>query len=378
MDTAWFWLVVPGFLIWLGVGLVPWRPWSTREVLETHGPTPDEDFGEITVLVPARNEAGQIGDTLHNLRGQGRNLRIIVIDDESEDGTRRIAQDALADSQGEVLQGEPMPGGWTGKLWALEQGFQRVQTELTLLVDADIRLLPGILAALRGKLCGEALALVSLMARLRMETFWERLLMPAFVFFFKLLYPFALAADPRRRMAAAAGGCILVETGAIRAIGGFGALRGELIDDCALARRVKSTGGSIWLGLTHSVVSCRAYEGLGEIGRMVARTAYTQLRYSFWLLLLCSAILIAAYWLVPAGLLAPDPRVRGLALLAFGLMMLSYAPTLKFYGRSPAWSATLPLVGTLYLAMTWWSALRYWTGTRAQWRGRTYGTRERA
>ena len=154
MDTAWFWLVVPGFLIWLGVGLVPWRPWSTREVLESRGPTPDEDFGEITVLVPARNEAGQIGDTLHNLRGQGRNLRIIVIDDESEDGTRRIAQDALADGQGEVLQGEPMPAGWTGKLWALEQGFQRVQTELTLLVDADIRLLRGILAALRGNARG--------------------------------------------------------------------------------------------------------------------------------------------------------------------------------------------------------------------------------
>ena len=201
---------------------------------------------------------------------------------------------------------------------------------------------------------------------------WERLLLPAFIFFFRLLYPFHLANKPGGWVAAAAGGCVLVETAALARIGGFGAIRGALIDDCALARAIKDAGLRTWVGSTTGAVSHRAYPTLGVVWRMVARTAYTQLRYSLALLLLCTLLMALAFW-APVASLA-GPLVAQIA-AAVGLvaMAVCYLPTLLYYRLSPAWALAMPLIGTLYLAMTWHSALRDWGGRRSEWKGRVYG-----
>jgi hopene-associated glycosyltransferase HpnB len=219
-------------------------------------------------------------------------------------------------------------------------------------------------------------ALVSVMARLRMESAWERLLIPAFVYFFKLLYPFRLSNGPGRWVAAGAGGCMLVERSALEAIGGFAAVRGALIDDCALARAIKGSGRRIWIGLSHGVTSHRPYRGLGPIWEMVARTAYTQLGTSPKLLLACTAVMLLAFWAPLAGALFGAGAPRTVAALGLAAMALSYQPVLRFYRRSPAWAAALPLIGTLYLAMTWDSALRCWRGERSRWKGRSYAARD--
>jgi hopene-associated glycosyltransferase HpnB len=207
-----------------------------------------------------------------------------------------------------------------------------------------------------------------------MQGYWEKLLLPAFIFFFRLLYPFQLANDPKqRRVAAAAGGCILLETKLIDEIGGFAALRSALIDDCTFARRVKSLGARTWIGLTHSVCSVRRYDTLEAIWNMVARSAFTQLHYSTVALLGCTAVFLAAFWLPIAGLFLGDVAARTLAVVALLAMITSYVPTLRFYRLGSAWVMALPLIGTLYLAMTWSSALRYWRGQRSRWKDRVYG-----
>jgi len=216
------------------------------------------------------------------------------------------------------------------------------------------------------------LHLVSLLAFLRMESFWEKLLMPAFVYFFKLLYPFHLSNTGSRMVAAAAGGCVLLRTASLARAGGFEAIKGSLIDDCALARRFRNAGLAIWIGLSHSARSGRSYDGLAGIWNMIARTAYTQLRHSFILLVLCTALLTAGFVLPPAGLFSADPAVRSLGLAAILLMAAGYLPTLRYYGMNPAWCAAFPLAGALYLLMTWSSAWRYWTGTGAGWKERSY------
>jgi hopene-associated glycosyltransferase HpnB len=369
---AWLFLALPGAIVWVSILILPWRPWRVRELLDAESPPPNADLGDVTVLIPARNEAALIGQALAALDAQGQNLRIVLVDDQSSDGTSEAARAAAGHGLC-VVSGRPLPAGWTGKLWALEQGRVHASRPFTLLIDADIALQPGILVRLRDKMEHDGLGLASLMAALRMKTTWEKLLMPAFVYFFKLLYPFRLSNDPRRhRVAAAAGGCVLLRTQVLDEIGGFGALRDALIDDCALARQVKARGYKTWVGLTHSVRSIRAYDGLGAIWNMVARSAFTQLRYSIGLLLGCTTLFAAAFWLPLGGLLAPSLSARTLSALALGAMMASYLPTLKFYRRSPLWALALPVTATLYLAMTWTSALRYWGGRRSQWKGRIY------
>jgi hopene-associated glycosyltransferase HpnB len=297
----WTCLTLASAVVWFGILLLPWRPWGTREVLDSDAPSADEDLRDITVLIPARNEAACIAATLSALKAQGRNISIVLVDDQSMDGTARIASQTAGENL-RMIPGEPLPGGWTGKLWALEQGTRHVHTSLTLLLDADIELRPGILALLRKKMAEDNLQFISLMADLRMVGFWERLLLPAFVYFFRLLYPFHLANSSSSRVAAAAGGCILMETRLIDEMGGFQALRGELIDDCALAKRVKSLGYRIWIGLTHSARSLRPYDRLGALWNMVARTAYAQLAYSPLLLFFCTAMMIIAFGLPTFGL----------------------------------------------------------------------------
>jgi hopene-associated glycosyltransferase HpnB len=355
-------------VIWVGILLAPWRAWSTAERLDPAFGAGDDpsgiDLSDVTALVPARDEATVIGTTIAGLRAQGAGLRILVIDDQSSDGTADIARAAGA----EVMAGAPLAEGWVGKLWALEQGRRSVGTRRTLLVDADIELLPGVVAALIAK----DRALVSLMAVLEMRTGWERLLIPAFVYFFKLLYPFRISNSASRLVAAAAGGCVLVETAMLERIGGFGALRGAIIDDCTLARKVKDAGGRTWVGLTHSAISLRRMPTLGTIWHMVARSAFAQLRYSTVLLVLCVVVLVIAFWVPVAGVVAGGGATWWLSVTALVAMVATYVPVLKFYGRSPLWALALPVAGTLYLLMTVSSAVRAWRGVRSSWKGREY------
>lgn len=376
---SWNHLAAVGGLIWGTILLLPWKPWGTCESVDSSPGPSDVDLADITALIPARNEATIIAETLSSLRTQGLHLQMILVDDQSTDGTGAIVQ-VRGGPNLPILTGEPLPGGWSGKLWALEQGFRLVTTPLTLLVDADIRLEPGILRGLREKMREENLSLISLMARMRMVSFWEKLLMPAFVYFFKMLYPFRLSNSTRTSVAAAAGGCILLETRLIREVGGFEAIRRELIDDCALAKRVKARGYRTWIGLTHSVQSLRSYDQLSGIWQMVSRTAFCQLRYSIPLLVGTTIALLMSFWLPVAGLAFPSATAKAMSLSALAAMIMTYLPTLRFYGRSRAWAFALPLITTLYLAMTWSSMIQFWFGSGSSWKDRSYRlpeTRER-
>ncbi|MCG6917724.1 MAG: glycosyltransferase [Deltaproteobacteria bacterium] len=371
METVLTLFATLGAVIWLIILVLPYRPWSTREALDGVSNFPQEDLSDITVLVPARNEEEMIKTTLPALLGQGRGLHIILVDDQSTDGTFEIARQ-IGGKELLIILGEAPPAGWSGKLWALEQGRSHIETPLTLLLDADIEVKPGIIMELRRAMKERNVQLISLMAMLRMKTFWERLLMPAFVYFFKLLYPFRLSNSPGSKTAAAAGGCILMETAVLNAIGAFASLRGELIDDCALARRVKSLGYKTWMGLSHSVRSLRPYNSLGIIWNMVARTAFTQLGYSKLALLFCTIIMLVSFCIPVIGLLLSPGYVMLLSAFCLAGMMLTYLPTLRFYGIAGWWALPMPLIGSLYLAMTWTSAIKHWLGETAHWKGRKY------
>jgi hopene-associated glycosyltransferase HpnB len=364
-------------LAWAGVLLSPHQPHRVRERLEAD-PAAHDDLASVTVLIPARDEAPSIGRTVAALAAQGPGLTVIVVDDESTDGTAEAAKTAASTSALElrVVAGGPLPGDWAGKLWALEQGLAAVDRPFVLLLDADIEIAPGLVATLLREAHARNASLMSLMAELHCTTFWERLLTPAFVFFFKLLYPFAWVADPRRRTAAAAGGCMLVRSDALRAIGGFAAIRGELIDDCALAAALKRAHAPIWLGMTHSVRSLREYSGLRDFWSMVSRSAFTQLGYSTIWLLLAVALMIATLLAPVAGAIVAavtqDVPLLALALVAWLVMGAAYWPLVRFYRLPPAWALTLPAAGALFLAMTVSSAVGYWRGTRASWKERAY------
>ena len=357
--------------MWLLLLALPWRPWSTAEREEALVGTETTDFTEVTALIPARDEASCVTACLSALVAQGHLAQIILIDDESADGTGEIAQTLNIDNL-TVLTGTSPPPGWSGKLWALEQGFASVRTNRTLLLDADIVLEPGILAALNKRMSGNQLHLVSVMARLRIENRWEKLLLPAFIYFFKLLYPFSLSNNPKSRVAAAAGGCVLIDTKALRSIGGFNSLRNAIIDDCTLARLVKTEGKQTWIGLSHDVRAIRPYESLTKIWDMVARTAFTQLGYSITMLGLCTVLLTLTFVIPTVGLLYGTGFVPFVALVAFVAMGVSYLPIIHFYGLRPVWILALPLAACLFLAMTWSSAVRYWGGERARWKDRSY------
>ncbi len=372
----WLWFVATGAAVWGIVLCAPWRPWSTREHLEAAAGSERGQAEDVTVLIPARNEEKTISAVLGSLRTQGAGLRVVLVDDQSTDGTAEAARRAGIDGL-RIVAGKPLPPGWSGKLWALEQGLATVDTPLTLLLDADIVLAPGMLQALRDKVRTNDFGLVSLMAELNMTSWWERLLIPAFIFFFKLLYPFRLANGPWRRIAAAAGGCILVRTQHLRDIGAFASLRDALIDDCTLAARIKRSGVRTWIGLTHGARSNRRHS-FASIWNMVARTAFTQLGYSTAALLSCSAALLVAFAAPVAGLFVGGPPEKLLGAAALAAMAASYVPTLRFYNQSPWFAAALPLTGLLYLCMTWSSAIGCWRGKRSQWKGRVYASKNRS
>jgi len=361
-------------LVWLITLLLPWQPWRNREVLEAETDFSDVDLHDVTVLIPARDEAEVIAGTLQSLKQQGRGLQVVLVDDDSSDETVNIARASGLENL-TIIESKSLPPGWTGKLWAQEQGLKAVNTPLLLLLDADIALKPGMLKALKQKQQKEGLQFVSLMAVLRFQSFWEKLLMPAFIYFFKMIYPFALANSPKSRMAAAAGGCIFLETAVLKDIGGMAVIKDAVIDDCTLAKTIKSKGYKIWIGLTHGVISQRPYVGLSEIWQMVARTAYTQLYYSRLLLMLCTLIMLLMYWWpLMAVFWIETPGELFINGLSLSIMITLYLPTLFFYRLNPLWALTMPVVAALYLMMTWTSAIRYWRGERSRWKGRRYLT----
>ncbi len=363
-------------VLWLGVLLQPWLPWLNREVFSLSAAQQNFhacDLSDITVLIPARNEALHIQQTLNAIAQQGQGLHVIVIDDQSQDDTYVKAKSSTVKHL-TILKGQALPAAWSGKLWALQQGLAQVNSRYTLLLDADIRLIPGTIAALRDKMQAEHLQLISLMAALRMQSVWERLLMPAFIYYFKLIYPFALANNPHyTKVAAAAGGCIMVETAALHKVDAFNSVHDALIDDCTLAAKIKTAGYKTWLGLTHLAISQRQYNNLSSIWDMVARTAYTQLRYSPWLLLITTVLMLCMYWVPLLSILvAGSGLVTGMACLILLMMFISYWPTVHYYNVHPLWVFALPLTASLFLLMTWSSAIRYWRGQRSAWKGRQY------
>src|SRR3984885_7828236 len=362
-------LVVAGSLLWVALLLAPWQPWSARECREPESGPVERNLCDVTVLIPARNESAVIKRTLSALGNQSSGLQVILVDDQSSDETASLAVLTLGAGL-LVLKGKPLPSGWTGKLWALEQGWRNTRTELILLLDADIELDPGMIGALKQKLTGESLHLISVMARFRMETFWEKLLAPSFIYFFKLLYPFSLGNNPNSALGVAAGGCILVRSDALRNTGAFTSIRDAIIDDCALAASVKKSGGRTWTGLSLSVRSHRPYPHLSNFWEMVERTAFTQLRYSIWLLLATTFGTAPVLWFPWLGLFSSSFAVRWFAVAGFCAMISTYLPTLRYYHRAILWAPMLPFVGSLYLLMTWSSALRYWRGKRSEWKGR--------
>ena len=306
-------------------------------------------------------------------------MQIIVVDDNSSDKTAEIVA-AMEDERVEVISGKPLPENWAGKMWAVAQGVEYAQakfpkTPYLLLTDADIEHGDGVLSKLAAKAEGEQLDLVSLMVRLRCDTLWEAVLIPPFVYFFQKLFPFPWVNNPRRKTAAAAGGCMLVRWSALRRIGGISRIRNRVIDDCALAAAIKP-GGPIWLGLAETSHSLRGYDRLGGIWDMVARTAFVQLRRSNLLVALSTVGMMFLY-LVPPIALIFGVMNSDLAVVVFGaagwsVMAVSIVPTLKLYGLNTAYSVLLPVAGILYGVMTVSSALRDWRGKGGAWKGRNY------
>jgi hopene-associated glycosyltransferase HpnB len=389
--SVWFALLaaLPA-LAWLYLLVGHGRFWLCRERLAAAAPDLPE-WPDVAAVVPARNEEETVATVLASLTAQdypGR-LSVVLVDDRSGDATRARAEAVPACGTGRaplhILAGEALPPGWSGKLWAVHQGIARATQagpppEFLFLSDADIVHPPDGLRRLVGKAVTEKRDLVSLMAKLNCETFWERLLIPPFVFFFQKLYPFPRANSDGDRTAAAAGGCVLIRRSALERIGGIAAIRSALIDDCSLAKAVKRGGGRLWLGLADDTRSLRVYRDLTPIWMMVARSAFTQLRYS-GLLLAGTVLGMALLYLLPPLLLllAPvhaDVRAAELGALAWLLTSAAYLPTLLYYGQPIWWALTLPFAALLYLGMTLDSARRHWWGRGSRWKGREYGRRE--
>lgn len=337
--------------------------WLCRERDEPPARAPDV-WPSVTAVIPARNEAAGIGACVESLKAQDYPgpFRIIVVDDQSDDATAAIARNLGVT----VVSGAPHPPGWTGKLFAVSQGVAAADTDYLWLTDADITHAPDNLRQLVTRAKGGRLVLVSLMAQLNCASFAEKLLVPAFVFFFAMLFPFAWVNDPRAKTAAAAGGCMLVERAALDRAGGIAAIRGEIIDDCALGRALKRQG-PIWLGLTRRAVSIRPYPRLSDIRAMVARSAYAQLGYSP-LALLGTVVGMMLLYVVPLAGLVGGGAVFGA--LTWAVMTVCFQPILHFYRRSPVWGVALPLIGVLYAAFTVDSAVQHWRGRGGMWKGR--------
>ncbi|MFJ9075141.1 glycosyltransferase [Streptomyces sp. NPDC102278] len=372
--AAWLWLTLAQGMFW-------------RTDVRLPGRTDPAHWPSVAIVVPARDEARVLPHSLPSLIAQDYPgaAEIFLVDDGSTDGTADLARRLAAEQPGLPLTivspGEPEPG-WTGKLWALRHGIGQaraarpVEPDYLLLTDADIAHEPDSLRELVAAATSADLDLVSQMARLRVASVWERLVVPAFVYFFAQLYPFRRVNRPGARTTAAAGGCVLLRTATAVRAGVPDSIRQAVIDDVSLARAVRRSGGRIWLGLAERVDSVRPYPALGDLWRMVSRSAYTQLRHQPLLLAGAVAGLTVVYLVPPvalaAGLLVPRPALAWPGGLAWLLMAGTYLPMLRYYRQSALLAPLLPFTALLYLLMTVDSAVLHHRGRGAAWKGRTY------
>jgi hopene-associated glycosyltransferase HpnB len=346
--------------------------------------------GGVVAVVPARNEAELIGPVVTSLLNQNVAIPVLLVDDESTDGTanvaRRAAQEAGKADALTVIQSKPLPAGWTGKVWSMHQGIEYARARginpaWFMLTDADVLHSPETVANL-GLIASQGdYDLVSFMVKLHCESLAEKLLIPAFVYFFFMLYPPAWVRkrwirNPRRSTAGAAGGCMLVRAETLERVGGLEAIRGAVIDDCALAGLLKRHGGRLWLGLTDQSQSLRRYQTFSQIERMISRTAFNQLRHSS-LLLLGTIAGMAITYLAPPLLLVTHSRPAILMGAAAGTAMtITYSTMVRYYRLNPAWALTLPLAAMFYLGATIHSAVKYWNGSGGDWKGRIQDVRQ--
>ena len=357
-------------LVWLYLFFAHGKFWQSGPELAAAIPEPP--LPEVDIIVPARDEAQTIQPVIASLLKQdyAGEFRIVLVDDDSSDGTAELAGTA---PRLQVIRGQQKPPGWSGKLWALSQGIEATRAAVILLTDADIVHDPRHLSSLVARLDSPPVGMVSEMVKLNCSSFAERALVPAFVYFFQMLYPFARVNEPSSTVAAAAGGTVLMRREALQRIGGIAAIKQALIDDVTLAKAVKSFA-PIYLGHSGLAQSIRPYPDFASLWRMISRTAFTQLRHSA-LLLLATLAGLTVVWLVPAWeILTGRGWPLACGCLAFVLSGVSYLPTLARFRRSPLWALALPLIALFYMAATVGSAVSYWLGRGASWKKRDYGT----
>ena len=380
-------IALAALAVWINLLLARGRFWACSVRDDRDGPAADPArWPGVVAVVPARNEAEMIPHSLASLLRQDYPgpFSVVLVDDDSSDATLAVTRSlaARAPDRLTIVQGAKLPAGWTGKLWAVSQGVARAEAspappEYLLLTDADIGYAPGALRSLVRRAQAEQLAMVSLMAKLRCESLAERALIPAFVFFFQMLYPFAWVNRREAATAAAAGGCMLVRTDALAAAGGIESIRGALIDDCALAAQLKRHG-PIWLGLTERVCSLRPYPSFDDIRRMVARSAYAQLRFSPGWLAATVAGLALAYLAAPSIALLGSGMARWIAIATWMMMAIAFWPTVRFYRLWPTWTLALPAIAAAYLGFTLDSAWQHARGRGGLWKGRAQAGNEGA
>jgi hopene-associated glycosyltransferase HpnB len=364
-------------VLWVGYGLLG-RRWRIAPVLGEAGEAP---AARVVAVVPARNEARELPRTLPSLLTQAHEpLMVVLVDDHSDDGTadvaRRIGAEIGAGDRLFIVTPPDLPAGWTGKVWAQHHGVEqarRLGADWIWLTDADIRHDSNVLQRLLATAERLQRDFVSVMARLRCRTIFEKLLIPAFTYFFAGLYPFPQIGDDRSGQAGAAGGCMLVRVPVLERVGGMAAIRDAVIDDVALGRACKATGARLWLGYCPGVNSTRGYDQLADVWNMVARSAYTQLHYNPFALIGC-VLGLAYVFLVPlAAVLWGSLSTKLLGLIAYSAMVRTYRPMVAYLGNDPLWALLLPLSAVLYTGMTISSAWRHHTGDGAAWKGRSYG-----
>jgi len=358
-------------VIWLGLILVHGQFWRARVTDTMDAPPEPDEWPSVVAVVPARNEADVIARSIGSLLGQDYpgSFRVVLVDDHSTDATAAIARE-YDDPRLMIHSGAPLPANWTGKLWAVSQGIAAAgPVDLLWLTDADIEHTPDTLRALASRAEAGGLQLVSLMARLRCNTVAERMLVPAFVYFFQMLYPFERVNRPGG-IGAAAGGCMLVRRMTLEAAGGIGAIRNALIDDCAFGALIKRQG-AIWLGLTNRSRSIRPYDNFGAIADMISRSAYAQLGYSPLVLVGTLLGLVLVFVAPPVLAIWGDGAGRVMGAAAWALMALSFQPMLRFYRRSPLYGLALPAIALFYAGCTLLSAWQHHRGRGGMWKGRS-------